>query len=191
MAAPTVKALLTKIRKNRFTGIGMKFPKFADQLAVSTHPVHFVFETIATIAATVVPTELQDTFDQLFWPPSALNKVYISITRAYHSCVFERLKSLFNSIPSGVEDDQTNELYQAARKVVWDFLVLFHTRDGEYFTASTRCSTPTRLPIDFGLSYNPLEATYSGDLMKELRTQMKVGVDVTGIRVILQSLLLL
>ncbi|TPX34270.1 hypothetical protein SeMB42_g07343, partial [Synchytrium endobioticum] len=174
----TRRVTFVTLRSKRSTSKEMIFPKFAESFADSSHPAHFVLEKVADIAATIVPTELQDTFDQLFWPPSALNKVYISITRAYHSCVFERLKSLFREISSCVVGDRSNQGLVAARALVWDFLVLFHTRDIEYRHEEGKQheSTKTTLPIVSGLSHDPLEAAYSGYLMKELQTQMEPSI---------------
>ncbi|TPX38537.1 hypothetical protein SeLEV6574_g07749 [Synchytrium endobioticum] len=165
-----------RLRRNRVNGRRMKFKSFNRQLAVYEYePRPFVLAQIATIAGKHVPSELQDTLDELFLPPGHLNEKYITIARDYHSCVFERLKSLFKSISASVEEDPSNHRFMVARPLVRDFLLLFHTLDQEYYrvTSAHQVKTKTGLPNDSGMSFEPLGKDDSDKLVGELKPLMK------------------
>ncbi|TPX32475.1 hypothetical protein SeLEV6574_g08461, partial [Synchytrium endobioticum] len=115
-------------------------------------------KTVADIAASVLDTELYATFEQLFRQPTDLSEVDITIARAYHSCVYERLKSLFGAISTFVENNPSNQRFVDAPAHVWVFLVLFYTLDEVYYDAEKphHNRKKTELPSDTGLSRNVL-----------------------------------
>ncbi|TPX41793.1 hypothetical protein SeLEV6574_g05917 [Synchytrium endobioticum] len=160
-AAPTGRPILdlskalNRLQANRTNAKENDYLSFVARLATSRSPENVLSKKIAEMAATAVPRELNDIFGELFLEPCDWDQDHISIVRAYHSCVFERFKSVFNTISSCVK---RYPHLMAARNRLWDFLRLFLTLDMEYrrVTHAYQEKTETVLPTDSGLSYEAL-----------------------------------
>ncbi|TPX43779.1 hypothetical protein SeLEV6574_g04865 [Synchytrium endobioticum] len=172
---PDVKALLSRQRSKRNASKKMEFPDFFHRLANSDDTASVVLKTVADIAASLVDTELKATFEQLFRQPEDLSNTDIIIARAYHSCVYERLKSLFGGISTFVENNPSNQRFVDAPAHVSVFLVLFYTLDEVYFNAEEphHKRKKTELPSHSGMSFEPLGKDDYDKLVGELKPLMK------------------
>ncbi|TPX47664.1 hypothetical protein SeLEV6574_g02526 [Synchytrium endobioticum] len=183
-AAPTGRPILdlskalNRLQANRTNAKENDYLSFVARLATSRYPAKVLSNKIAEMAATAVPRELNDIFGELFLEPCDWDQDHISIVRTYLSSVFEKLKALFDSIPSCVEGDRSYQRFKNARERIWKFLLLFNTQHGKYRDAvRTNRSEPTTLPPDSGLSYEALGDDEYDALVAELKALMKSYVE--------------
>ncbi|TPX43041.1 hypothetical protein SeLEV6574_g05276 [Synchytrium endobioticum] len=118
----------------RRQGTYIESPLFAF-LATHPTPTSLLDKAMNNIAAKCVPTKSPYTINELFAPPDpvSMNKLQLRLARAYHACVFEKLKSFFMNLQTYIAGNaQSNRVLPGGLTHVWNVLKLQHRLAEQY-----------------------------------------------------------
>ncbi|TPX52519.1 hypothetical protein SeMB42_g01367 [Synchytrium endobioticum] len=134
------------------------------------------------IVETNLPRGSTYTIDDMLGPPDCevMNRDQLRLARAYHACIFEKLKCLFMYIHSFVKDKnpkRRDELL-AVLVLVWDFLVVYYILEERY---RQHCVVPAacgklELPI-----YETLCSCLDQQRVSELRREISLSCGRIGV----------
>ncbi|TPX39568.1 hypothetical protein SeLEV6574_g07117 [Synchytrium endobioticum] len=119
-------------------GIAGKAPSkdLAIAIAVGKDPTEAILREMNIIVETKLPKNCPCTIDQLLSLPEfkAMDQGQIRIARAYHACLFDKLKCLFMYIHSSVKNKNSKRRGKllAGLVLVWDFLALYYILEKRY-----------------------------------------------------------
>ncbi|TPX33427.1 hypothetical protein SeLEV6574_g08380 [Synchytrium endobioticum] len=102
---------------------------FINTLATKHLPEAILFDKIAAIAVKNFPKSVSYTLDDILRPLDSvdMDEGRNRLARAYHACVFEKLKVIFDSINYMYFAESCTQL-ASVRKFAWDYLVVFQSR---------------------------------------------------------------
>ncbi|TPX39371.1 hypothetical protein SeLEV6574_g07265 [Synchytrium endobioticum] len=122
------------------------------------------------IVETNLPRGSTYTIDDMLGPPDCevMNRDQLRLARAYHACIFEKLKCLFMYIHSFVKDKnpkRRDELL-AVLVLVWDFLAVYYILEKQYLQ---HCDTPgNRKELELPI-YETFSSCFDEQHVSELR----------------------